>query len=831
MELERSLPLLWLLALLPMAAAYALSLAKRPKWKMRGAFALRALAVALLALALCQPSASLSSSRAHIVFLLDVSESVDIAQARKAAAELKGLAKSLRSGDSCSVFLLADGLRAIQPDAIDDTLKKWESGANDDKFRGATRIASSLLAARLDFPAGKAKRVVLFSDGAETASELAPAVEQLKREGVDILVKDLAGVSKPEAALISFSPNSTEAFQGETIRFEATASANTDMDAKLRISNRSVILKEIAVKLEKGKDSRIGFDYPARKELGDEWTAELVPEKDQFPLNNIASCRVKIKGGAKALALHTKPEKLRPFVKAMREQDIDVEVRGREGFPSSLKEMLDFDAVIIADFPATLASTSQMEALRSYVRDYGGGFIMTGSENSFGLGGYFKTPVEDVLPLISRYQKEKEQPSLGIVFVIDKSGSMGGEKIAMAREAAKSAIEVLGPNDYVGVVAFDGDAYKVFDISSTSSSAAAAAAIDTIAADGGTNMYPGMAMGKEMLARCPAKVKHEILLTDGQSMEGDFLGLASEMADSSMTISTVALGSDADRNLMSKIADLGKGRYYEATEADSIPRIFTKEAIEASHSAIKEEPFNPVKTSSADFLDGIDFRSAPPLFGYVMTRSRPAAKVQLLAESGDPLLASARFGLGNSAAFTSDATSQWASEWLDWKGYGKFWSQLLRAVMRSVDSSGMTVERLDSKLRVRCVDPAGNPRDFISWDIIASGQDGQERKLEARQTGCGLYEIDFKAPEDASCEIRLADKTGGQMKSAEIQAGCPKEYLLGANRQETFNSLKRLDPGGVLEGLSSLKTQHPLRPLLCMLALACLFSGILLRRI
>ena len=835
MDFESFLPLLWLLLLILPIGAYAFTLARRPPWRMRGALACRLLAMALLVLALCQPSVPLASRSAHLIFLLDVSESVDLAAARKACAELKRLEGTLRRGDSSSSFMFANGLREASPEAMEETLRKWDAGATDDSFRGETRLADALLSARLAFPADKAKRMVVFTDGAETARELATSLAQLKAEGIDVIVSETAGASKPEAALVSFKSSAKEAFLGETLRFEAIASANVKMKAKLRITNKAVLVKELPLELEAGKGTRASFEFPARKGLGDEWTAEIVPEHDQFPLNNKASCKVNVKGGAKLLALHVKPERLRPFAKAMREQDIDVEIRGRQGLPGSIREMLEFDAIMLADIPATSMTTSQMEALKSYVRDYGAGLIMTGSENSFGLGGYFKTPVEDVLPLLSRYQKEKEQPSLGIVFVIDKSGSMDGEKIAMAREAAKAAIEVLSHNDYVGVVAFDGSPYKVCEMVSMANSQEAIAGIDSIAAGGGTSMHPGMAMGKEMLSSSSAKIKHMILLTDGMSEPGDFLGLASEMSDMSMTVSTVALGSDADRALMARIADLGRGRYYEAAEASTMPRIFSKEAIEASRSAIKEEPFNPVKTGSADFLDGLDFASAPPLMGYVMTRARPAAKVLLLTENGDPLLATGRFGLGSSAAFASDASSQWASEWLDWKGYGKFWSQLARSLMRSASSSGISVESFrrgdDTVFRTTCLDQAGNPRDFIDWDASVSIGDAAPAKLEPRQCGCGVYELSVKIPDGSSCELRLSDKSGGQLKTVEIPASCPKEYLLDTSRQESFNKLKRLGSSGVCEDISSVKTQFPLRSILCLLALLSMLCGVLLRRI
>jgi hypothetical protein len=254
------------------------------------------------------------------------------------------------------------------------------------------------------------------------------------------------------------------------------------MTANLRILNRGVVMKELPLKLRAGVETKVSVEMDILKGMDSRWSAELLPERDRFPMNDKASCEVFVKGASKVLALHVKPRLLRSFAKALREQDVEVETRGLQGMPASLRELLEFDAIALLDFPATAMSSAQMRALRSYVKDYGGGLLMCGSENSFGLGGYFKTPVEDVLPLLSRYEKEREKPGVAIVFVIDKSGSMEGEKIALAREAAKSAAQIMGRDDYVGVVAFDGEAWKVLDISPLSIGSGVEAAIDSIAA-------------------------------------------------------------------------------------------------------------------------------------------------------------------------------------------------------------------------------------------------------------------------------------------------------------------------------------------------------------
>src|SRR6267142_2500910 len=87
-------------------------------------------------------------------------------------------------------------------------------------------------------------------------------------------------------------------------------------------------------------------------------------------------------------------------------------------------------------------------------------WLATGDQ-AFGLGGYYKTTIEEILPVRSDFEKEKEKPSLAMVLVIDKSGSMGGIKMEMAKDAAKAAVELLGGNDKVGVIAFDADTFWV----------------------------------------------------------------------------------------------------------------------------------------------------------------------------------------------------------------------------------------------------------------------------------------------------------------------------------------------------------------------------------
>src|SRR5206468_3485002 len=123
----------------------------------------------------------------------------------------------------------------------------------------------------------------------------------------------------------------------------------------------------------------------------------------------------------------------------------------------------------------------------------------------------------------------------------------------------------------------------------------------------------------------------------------------------------------------------------------NLPQIFTTETMKVSQSSLVEEPFQPRVTGRAALLNGVSWAQAPLLLGYNATKPKPTAEILLATESGDPLLVTWRYGLGQTAAFTSDAKARWGGEWLGWPGFGKFWTQLVRAMMRPAEAAGFAV--------------------------------------------------------------------------------------------------------------------------------------------
>ncbi len=329
------------------------------------------------------------------------------------------------------------------------------------------------------------------------------------------------------------------------------------------------------------------------------------------------------------------------------------------------------------------------------------------------------------------------------------------------------AVELLGRRDQVAVVAFDGDTYLICEMQSASNKAKISDEISRIEAGGGTTMYPGMEMANEILMATNAKLKHVILLTNGISSPGDFEGLAQQMVSNRMTVSTVAVGEGSDVNLLETIAHVGKGRYYFTDDPAQVPQIFARETVTASKSAIDEQPFLPQVVRATHALAGIDLQSAPFLLGYVMTRPKPTCEVILATEKGDPLLAWWRYGLGMTAAFTSDAKNRWAAEWITWPGFGKFWTQVVRQTMRKSDARGIAVDvarhGANAELGVDAVDEFGQFLNDSEVELTMIDPLLKQDKSNLQQVAPGADLANLATAKPGAYHLELALKRNDQV--------------------------------------------------------------------
>ena len=819
-ELTRPWWLLGLAALPVLVYYFYRTLVDFARWQRALSLWVRAAIVVLLALALAGLNLVRPTRELFVVFAVDRSASIGDQGIEAIEAFLKKAAPhagpnqfavlpfaavpgKVRTGDDALKALKAPAEPGPKNDRVADMPAAPPEDARELDRKG-TDLATALQVAAAAVPPFYVPRIVLLSDGNPTTGDVLKAAATLKGK-VEVLTAPLPVRADPEVQLSAVTAPA-QVLQGEPFNVEVLIDSNHDDDqGQLEVYRGDIKVAGQPVKLKKGENRVVLKQTIDVGELTP-ITARLKGYTDTLLDNNSDFGLVSAAGKPRVLLVDSDPDQAKHLTWALEEQNMQVDVRPPRGAPDNLAELQNYDLLVLSNVPATALSLRQMEVARTYVQDLGGGLIMLGGDQSFGLGGYYKTSLEEILPVRSDFEKEKEKPSLAMMLVIDKSGSMGGEKIEMAKEAARATVELLGPSDKVGVLAFEGENFWVCEMHPCSDKGFVLDRIASLEAGGGTVMAPAMEEAHETLRSTVAKLKHMIILTDGISAPGDFEGIAQSMAADRITCSTVAMGGDADSALLEEIARLGNGRFYTADDPAQVPQIFAKETVTASKSAINEQPFPPTVVRSTQVLSEIRLDEAPFLLGYVVTRAKPTAEVILATESADPLLAWWRYGLGMSAAFTSDAKARWAAEWLNWSQFGQFWAQVVRHLLRKAESKGtfVHVHRSGRKAVVSldAIEPSGKFLNRAASELTLVGPELSTRKMEMAQVAPGRYQAEFDTTLPGSYQLMFSQTRDNQplgRQTRGLAVGYPDELRLRPANTDLLKSIAgasggRFDP-------------------------------------
>jgi uncharacterized membrane protein len=552
------------------------------------------------------------------------------------------------------------------------------------------------------------------------------------------------------------------------------------------------------------------------------YEVEVLPAQDTVAENNRATATASLRGEPRVLLVDSEESNGRALAQVLQNEKIAVEMRGLAGLPKSLEDLQQFDLFLLSDVSALNLGREQMDLYRRWVQDFGGGFVMIGGENSFGVGGYYRTPVEQMLPVRMEHDDRLDTPTVAMLVVLDRSGSMtattaGQTKISLADQGAVFAMNALQPKDYFGVVAVDTKPHTVVALSPISAKGAAEQKILSITAGGGgIYIYTSMVEAFQQLRDVPARVKHLLLFSDAADAEekaagemsdgirtgGNSFDLASAMLAAKITTSVVGLGTEQDKDVpfLRQLAERGNGRFYLTDDATTLPQIFSTETMKVAQSSLIEEPFLAVPAAKSPITSGLDWAQSPLLLGYNATKPKPTAEILLTTERGEPLLATWRYGLGQAAAFTSDAKSRWAAEWLTWPGYGKFWAQLVRALMRKTDQSSFQVDTREIgdrlELTIDAIKPDGSFRNQMPVSVNVLRPDGATETQTARQDGPGQYRVAFDLPAEGTSifSVSSPDLPDGGYVFGHTRS-YPREFLRSDTNEPLLRTLASLGRG------------------------------------
>ena len=850
--------LLLLLILIPLTVWMGLPASGRSRRRELTSLILRVMILLCLIFSIAGLEIVQRGDNLAVVFLMDVSDSMSQQAVDSEVAYIREALQSMSADDQAAIILFgADALVERPMSGL-----KELSAITSVPITNQTDLAEAIQLGLALYPSGYAKRMVILSDGAETTGDALNAGKFASATDVQIVVVPFLSQVETEA-LVTRVDAPTHLRNGEQFDLNVSIQANQPMRATVRVLAGDLVVYQGGHEIRKGSQT-LTLPLTAQEPGFVSYQVQIAPENDSFYQNNRLDAFSQVEGPPRILMVappagealpggEIRPDEHSLLLQALASAGFEVKLITPSLLPSDLPTLAQYKSVVLVDVPARDLGNAQMETLRSFVRDLGGGLVAVGGPTSFGVGGYYGTPLEDALPVDMQIKDEKRRPSLSIVFIIDHSGSMGETsggvtKLELAKEAAARSIQLLFPNDRVGVIAFDETASWVVPMTDLQNPDEVVNAIGTIQIAGGTDIYAGLLAMSKVLPDDPSKVKHVILLTDGGADITGIPELVEKLyTENGITLSTVGVGNDA-APFLKDLAALGGGRHHFTNNAGNIASIFTEETTLATRAYIVEESFFPSLVNSSPILANIT--EAPRLHGYIASSAKDLAQVILESPKGDPILATWQYGLGRSVAFTSDATGRWARDWARSEIFPTFWVQAVRYTINDSLNSAvqMTVEPRGER-SVITLDARSRTGEFLNaYQIEANiiAPNGEAQSVTFTQTAPGRYESEFTPQEQGIYLFRFSGKTDSGNESASFAEttgwalSYSPEYQRIEPNPDLLLRLSALANGQVASplpadvfthDLKATRASQPIAPLLLLIAALLLPIDIASRRL
>lgn len=750
--------------------------------------------IAVIALTLVVAGLRVNDSEAGIdvVFAVDVSDSVSpegndlaedhIARSLQEAGPDDRAAIVLVGADAATERTLQPGLRGLSTESELDV--------------SATSLEEGILRSLSLFEGGRPGRIVLLSDGQETSGDAVEAARVAAAAGVELITVPLPARPSEGEVFVRGLEAPAQVRVDETHEFSVNIAATAAAPATVTVFRDGEFYGQERVGLSRG-DNVISFDGRFDTTGVHRYAVTVSTPDDPIPQNNEAEALIRVVG--EPTVLYVAQDPAASVVEALESQGIRTEVRTTEEMPDELGGLIPYEAVIFDNVPAYDMSVPRMEAIERYVRDTGGGFLMIGGDASFGAGGYYQTPVERTLPVDMDVTSTMRIPSLSMVFVIDKSGSMGAieasgsSKLDLVKEAVISAVEIMNPFYTVGLIAFDADWEWTVPIRRAGDRGEILRDLAGLSSGGGTVLEGALEETLRALRSEEAAVKHIVILSDGLTNDADFEGIINRLTTDSITVSTVSIGSSSDRELMRTMAEWGRGRSYHASDSRSVPRIFAAETTIVSRNLIVEETFVPAIAARNPIIEGIAQVDIPPLEGFVLSYQKNGAQMLLAGTGENPVLSSWQYGLGRSVAFTSDLRGKWAINWLGWPGYQQILAQAVRWAQRPAGVNEYDVVfRLGGDRTTMVVDAYesdGSFRNLLDLTALVQPPQGEPFEAALTQTQPGGYQAEFPSTVEGNYIITLFGEGETRPESYGFSVPFGQEYVQFETDFETMEAI------------------------------------------
>lgn len=736
----------------------------------RLALLLRGGAIAMLCVALAGPRFAQGAFDRFIYFLVDRSASVGLD-----SVEMLRVVQALAHPQEKTFYgVISFGAQPLIESNFSSHVALTEFQAEPDP--AATNIESALRLALETFPQRGRREIVLFTDGQVTSGDLNAVLARARQEGVPIHVWPLPSPSSSEHEVWLENlhiPSEIAPHLLFPIRVQVGATASGD--ATLLLYRNDELVQNLSFAYEPGiQELRLTEKLES---LGTySYRVYLKAERDRLRENNELYGATTIPGGPQVLLIEGALPSESPTARLLRSTGFTFE---RKALERSL-ELSSYKAVILNNIPLERLTREHRRALKNFVADLGGGVLLIqGRQAVEGLEGQSPedlADLEEFLPISYLAPENYQIPGLALVFVMDRSGSMGDPvggvpKIEILKRAALRSLEVLDPEDWVGLMAFDTEYEWIIPLHPLSDRQQFIANIQRLTANGGTDLYFALKEAFSVLERTPARVRHILVFTDGHNnnkREREYAELFERLSKSSVRVSTLGIDRAPNEEFLQSVARAGRGRYQRVGEFTDLPAFSLREVRRIAQLRwIEGESLVQIPAGFPSLVHAES--EPPPVQGYVLTHERQGAQTGLvIAPSGDPLLAFRRYGLGQVSVLNTDLDGEGAREWLGWEGLSKLFGAIMAKVYRQAPREGDIAVQV--ALNDRAVELVADIREGDQWSSgldVSAHVTGPTARAEVSfsQVSPGRYRAQVEGLPSGLYTLRLEASRSGAVIS------------------------------------------------------------------
>ncbi|SKC45823.1 VWA domain-containing protein [Maledivibacter halophilus] len=758
---------------------------------------IRILTLICLILSLTQLDIDFSARNTTTIFLVDKSISADKNKER-IEEYLNHQLKLKESKDKMGIIVFGEKPMIEMP--IKDKIEKINLSSNINS--NFTNIEEALDFAVNFFPEKTNKRLVLISDGRENMGNAVEKINKLRENKISLEIYPINTEKVKDVQLTSLGiPENIH--NKNDIPVEIIIDSNFDGEGTFIFygNNEEILKKDLRV--ENGENV---FKYSISLEDNERinYRGEIVFKEDKNYKNNKASGVLNIGNRPESLIIG-KDEDIKNLRGVLKSMDLNPIVYSSGEVPDNMNFLSQFNGIFLVNLHHDNISSEFEENLQKCVKNLGTGLVIIGGEESFALGEYKDTILEDILPLECDMKGNKKLPNTGLILIIDSSGSMedeshGVKKIDMAKEASLRSIGILNENDYIGVLGFSDTLEWIVPFKSAEDKEKIKENILKLSSRGGTLILPALDEGINAFENAPVKIKHIILLSDGQGEKEGYENYINKMKEKSITLSTVGIGQDANIEVLKKLSKEAKGRNYFVKDFTSIPKIFAKETYLATKKYINNEEFTPIKVENTKYFNYDQF---PNLKGYVGTGIKEGATLVLKSPLDDPILSHWQYGLGRVLVWTSDLNGRWSDSWIKWDKFQEKWSSIVGWIFSRGKNKEMEIDLVKTRGKLEIFAAHNNPKENSKFKIQVQGPKEFKENILLNQISTGKYKGEFSLNEEGSYYVTaelIRDSETIERKIETINLNYSPEHEINKGRGiERLNLIREISKGRLID--------------------------------